>query len=384
VGRSNVLSGVQVAGQVVAGPASPDARILHRSRGRTVTAFDLRQPALVIGRGREAAVLVQAAGISREHARLTWDGAGYRIEDLGSRNGTFVNGQAVGPGAKERLRHLDLVTLGRRVELLFLCPAPPVRLVKRPRVVRATLVPVEGPAEPYEIPAGESVFGRAGGCDVVLEPSSVSKMHAWLQRTPEHVVVQDLGSSNGTFLNGVRVATALLGDGDRLTLGGAVTYRLEVETVEAWSVLDGQPGPPPGSAAGRDTLAEWDTEDDEDEGPVLDARETAEIAWTPPRPIAEVRLVGREIDLSLTEPGTYDVGRSPDAALRVNHPTVSRLQVRLTLAADRMSAQVAGVGTSVTHLNGDVLEGSAQLKDGDRLELGEVVFAVRLDRPDGA
>jgi pSer/pThr/pTyr-binding forkhead associated (FHA) protein len=385
VSRVTVLSsahGEAAAGSAAAGGATLGARIVHRAGGRTIATFDLRTASVVIGRGRHVAVAVQAPGISREHARLTWDGAAYWIEDLDSRNGTFVNGQAVPREGKERLRHLDVVALGRRVELLFLGPAPPVRVVKRVRVVRATLVPLEEVAPPYEIPAGESILGRSGGSHVVVALSPVSKVHARLQRTAEHLVVQDLGSSNGTFLNGARITAALLEDGDHLTLAGAVTYRVAIETAEAWSVLDGRPGPPRGSAVGRDTICEWDSGEDavREEPPPDGEMDTAEVRW-PPAGITEVRLAGLGIDLSVTEPGTYDIGRSPAAALRVDNPTVSRVQARLTLAADRGSARVEHAGTSASLLNGAPLDASAELRDGDLLQLGQVALVVRLERP---
>ena len=383
--RATVLSSArpEAAGRSAPAEDAFGAWIVHRAGGKSLSTFDVHKATAVIGRGRDAEVAVQAAGISRQHARLTWDGAAYWIEDLDSRNGTFVNGQEVPRHGKERLRHLDVITLGRRVELLFLRPAPPVRVVQRPRVVAATLLPLEGDAPPFEVPAGESILGRAAA-NHVRDVSAVSKVHARLQRTTEHVVVQDLGSSNGTFLNGARIAAALLEDGDRLTLAGAVTYRVRIETADAWLVVDGRPGPPRTSAAGRgrDTVCEWGPEEDEEqeEQPPGGDMATAEMRWEPPSGLAGVRLVGREIDLTVSEPGTYDVGRSPAAALRVDHPTVSRVQVRLTFAADRASAQVEHVGTSTSLLNGEPVEGRAELRDGDRLELGQVSLVVRLEK----
>ncbi len=50
--------------------------------------------------------------ISSQHARLTWDGVGWWVEDLGSRNGTKIDGQACAPHARQQLRPGGRLALG--------------------------------------------------------------------------------------------------------------------------------------------------------------------------------------------------------------------------------------------------------------------------------
>jgi len=57
--------------------------------------FDLNKPVVTIGREANNDIVIEDPQISRHHARLTQQGAGYVIEDLGSTNGTFINGQRV-------------------------------------------------------------------------------------------------------------------------------------------------------------------------------------------------------------------------------------------------------------------------------------------------
>jgi DNA-binding response OmpR family regulator len=65
------------------------------------------------------------------------------------------------------------------------------------------------------------VLGRAEDCDLVVDGRLVSRRHARIARTTHAYTVEDLGSRNGTFLNGTRVeAPAILRDGDRVDLGG--------------------------------------------------------------------------------------------------------------------------------------------------------------------
>jgi pSer/pThr/pTyr-binding forkhead associated (FHA) protein len=64
----------------------------------------------------------------------------------------------------------------------------------------------------------EMTFGRIG-CDVVLQDESVSRQHARIRREGEIYLVEDLGSSNGTHVDGIPVLSCVLRDGDTLQLG---------------------------------------------------------------------------------------------------------------------------------------------------------------------
>ena len=64
-----------------------------------------------MGRAITNDVAVEVTGVSRNHARIRADATGYWIEDLGSRNGTFVNGTQV-EGEGQRLRNMDRIELG--------------------------------------------------------------------------------------------------------------------------------------------------------------------------------------------------------------------------------------------------------------------------------
>ena len=65
---------------------------------------------LVIGRGRKADLALAEATISRTHAVVGFDGAGFFVEDLGSTNGTMVNGA---PVARQQLKHDDEIQMGK-------------------------------------------------------------------------------------------------------------------------------------------------------------------------------------------------------------------------------------------------------------------------------
>lgn len=69
-------------------------------------------------------------------------------------------------------------------------------------------------------------IGRAPDCDVIIDRQEISRHHAELLRIDAtSYELRDLGSTNGTHVNGVRVDTALVGDGDEIRLG-ALPFRL--------------------------------------------------------------------------------------------------------------------------------------------------------------
>jgi two-component system cell cycle response regulator len=93
------------------------ACILVLSGSRVGTLFHLERAETVIGRSQRADVNIDDDGVSRTHARLRIDGDAVWIEDLGSRNGTFVNGIRVRTPMK--LADGDKLQLGRGTILKF-------------------------------------------------------------------------------------------------------------------------------------------------------------------------------------------------------------------------------------------------------------------------
>jgi two-component system, cell cycle response regulator len=103
------------------------------------------------------------------------------------------------------------------------------------RVGVAFLVVVQGAqtGEMFPLVKGPTVLGRGVYADVRLADDGVSRRHAVLLLDGDTVVLRDLGSANGTFCNGKRICDrAELGDGDKITMGGAVlkfTYQDELD-----------------------------------------------------------------------------------------------------------------------------------------------------------
>ena len=224
--------------------------------------FDIKGEESVVGREPGMAVNIALAGVSRRHARIVWDGKSHWIEDLKSTNGTFINGQAV---QRERLRHLDVITLGKKVDLVFVVRAEEAHTFKRLGILQAALVPESAEGLPYEIAVGEVTLGRSSTSNVTVDHAAVSKLHARLERRSEQLILQDLGSANGTFLNGTRVTTSVLSDGDVISLAGVESFRVRIELGEVTSSSGArelsEPAPSPTSVEGSRPRfsADWRT-----------------------------------------------------------------------------------------------------------------------------
>lgn len=111
----------------------------------------------------------------------------------------------------------------RRNTPLVPCPqsAPPSKPLKRRAALRAPIVVVAAGKE-WEIDSGTATIGRDPSARIVLEDRLVSRNHASLNvQADGTVIVQDLHSANGVFINGVKLSRpdAALCEGDRLLLG---------------------------------------------------------------------------------------------------------------------------------------------------------------------
>jgi pSer/pThr/pTyr-binding forkhead associated (FHA) protein len=72
----------------------------------------------------------------------------------------------------------------------------------------------------FRMPVGAvKTIGRSTGAEFMLDAPLVSRLHCQVSATDEALEVKDLDSTNGTFVNGRRVTSARLREGDRLKVG---------------------------------------------------------------------------------------------------------------------------------------------------------------------
>jgi FHA domain-containing protein/PilZ domain-containing protein len=98
---------------------------------------------------------------------------------------------------------------------------------------------IEFMGDSVELPRGETVIGRDVGCAVRFNDPSVSRRHLKFIRRREECFVEDLGSSNGTLLNGRTLTAPLrIHDGDVVTVGGRILTIRVVSDVVAEELPD--------------------------------------------------------------------------------------------------------------------------------------------------
>ncbi|HSB02493.1 MAG TPA: FHA domain-containing protein [Anaerolineales bacterium] len=92
-------------------------QLIMRSGPTPGAAFTLEGDQMTIGRDSTNEIVINDAEVSRRHSRLTFQGGKYVLEDLGSTNGTFVNGQRLaGPRV---LKPGEVVSFGEQIVLVF-------------------------------------------------------------------------------------------------------------------------------------------------------------------------------------------------------------------------------------------------------------------------
>ncbi len=95
-------------------------------------------------------------------------------------------------------------------------------------VVNLVLVSKNGDQKTFPLPSNVTVIGRRRNCDLWIPLDSVSRRHCQLSLEDGTLKVRDLGSRNGTFLNGRRIREEVAHAGDRIQIG-PVVFTLQVD-----------------------------------------------------------------------------------------------------------------------------------------------------------
>ena len=148
---------------------------------------------ITIGRSPDSDVVLDYPMISWEHARIIQRNGQHILEDLNSRNGTAIN------------------ELQNRIKEAVILPSDDVYFASF-KIPASRLLSGEGTAvgeaayEAVNFTRDSIIIGRDPGCEQPLDTPMISWHHARLQRTAEGTFVEDLGSLNGTFVDGIRIS----------------------------------------------------------------------------------------------------------------------------------------------------------------------------------
>jgi ABC-type multidrug transport system ATPase subunit/pSer/pThr/pTyr-binding forkhead associated (FHA) protein len=183
--------------------AARGGTVLYEGRRIAITA-----DGFAIGRRSSNDLVIENDLCSRHHARIEVANGGFRIVDLGSQNGTYLNGERLS-GTTRLLRDGDTIQVaGQRLNFL---------------VGEETTFgsPVQPPAvsEAIRIGGERLSIGRDRSNDLVLDDPNVSRFHAEICKAGELFEIRDLGSTNGTRLDGRLEARATLEPGGEIGVG---------------------------------------------------------------------------------------------------------------------------------------------------------------------
>jgi len=204
----------------VAKPA-PAAEVFVRTvSGRQVRHRPFVPPHMIIGRDPTVDLFIDNLGVSRKHARLAWERGRFVIEDLGSANGTLVNGK---PAKRQPLSLSDKIQIGKFLLEIEEYPDTPVglatMLVKTPAAAKTPKVLyLLGRGANVEIER-DLIIGKHAGVDVKARGLFVQPLHARISRGDDSRVRVTCFGNAKVQLNGLDVKTSPLKAGDRLGVG---------------------------------------------------------------------------------------------------------------------------------------------------------------------
>ncbi|MHC5067593.1 MAG: FHA domain-containing protein, partial [Planctomycetota bacterium] len=216
--------------------------------GSVGTIFPIVGKQTVIGRSKKADATIDDRGASRQHAVISADGHGrLSIEDLGSNNGTAVNGSTI--NGNHPLAIGDRIDLGTSSLMVVTNEAPRLLLTG-------------GANGAIALADGSWIIGRdRNACDIHLSDNSISGVHLRLDVNDGDITIEDLGSANGTLLDGQRInGSQRLAGGSSFTIG-TFSFTLKridsvpLESAETAPLGDG-PDDAPTTAAGTTTASD--------------------------------------------------------------------------------------------------------------------------------
>jgi hypothetical protein len=150
--------------KTVVGSRRPQASLVVRQGARAGTVFPLTADSVVLGREEGVDISLRDPEVSRQHARVSWQAGTYVLEDLGSTNGTFLNGMQI--TGQRPLRPGDSIGLGQTILVLqpqgTAEPTPPP--APRPVMAQAPAQPAYVPPPPPPPPAPAAAGGGGSRC----------------------------------------------------------------------------------------------------------------------------------------------------------------------------------------------------------------------------
>ncbi len=299
-----------------------------------------RRQAAVIGRDAKCDISIPAAGVSRQHARIYFVEQQPFIEDLGSSNGTFVNGrQLAGP---EPLQPGDLIGLGQKVTLAF---------NGRPEAAPAARPPL-AETEAYDIIEEATPAGP---------PQLVVDIAGDLPRT--YTLLQDEITIGRSSSNHIPIPSAIVSRQHARLVKDGISYRLEVLPEASNPVLfEGRPLSQPRRLRHGDRLRIGS----------LDPGLMVTLFFVLP---AEEKLSAGAQTITLGDKPRLTVGRDPGNDVVLDAPGISRFHAEVERIGQRYRLRDLR-SYNGTFVNAERVQGDTWLKPDDVIRIGPYRFVM--------
>lgn len=199
---------------------------IEDANGQIAHRFTFDHGSYIVGRHESCDIVIPSTAVSRQHARIFVDNGRCFVEDLGSSNGVIVDGQRVlkqrdlGSASQIKIGDFYLYLEFKRQEsnranmlqTLFIQDSDGHHKIVRINDSFA--------GEEFGLSEVENTIGRTDENFILLSDASISRMHAKVVRQGESHIVEDLGSSNGTRVNGKLIKQPTpVSPGDRIHFG---------------------------------------------------------------------------------------------------------------------------------------------------------------------
>ena len=211
-GPSEMLAGLDLPTEEPVG----QAHLRIRWPNGRVNYFTVVKRKVVIGRdaGADLRIPERYRFVSNHHAEIQWGEGGFLISDLKSTNGTFLNNHRLEAFKPQPLNDGAILRIGDEafgisIGITF------VNKAGQPAALEGFSQRSEGTKL---IQTKTIMIGREMGCDIVLASPEVSRKHASIREMGGSYILQDMNSSNGTWLNDQPVTEAKLQDGDLIKI----------------------------------------------------------------------------------------------------------------------------------------------------------------------
>ena len=368
-----------------------------RYKNKGLHEYSVRQgSSLSIGRLPDNDIVIDNDAVSGKHARIVSNGDEYYVEDLNSTNGTFVNNKRI---RTRKLKDEDIIVIGKH-DLIFTMtqdghgegigsPEFSNGMTSRNKTSKldsseykkmmaqnvydankATLLILKFKGQQirkYVLNKDKALMiGRLANNNIVIENEAVSGKHAKIFALDDEYCIQDLESTNGTFVNKTSIKTHVLKDEDLITIG---KHELKYFQYETYTL--------------EETLLPYDADaiystDLTRAVNISKLRKDAPQGMDPTNDSAPPKnngafltfVKGGEGHVSIENKG-IKIGKEPDADILLKGFMVGRTTVLISKTGGGYYLSFQGKIKRLS-VNGKTVKGPTKLMDADTIEIGSI------------